>query len=388
VQTSPSIVVTKTCPGGLLIPGGLLTYSGTVSNSGNITLVNVTVADSEAPGNSPIAVPIDLAPGQSVTYNGSYTIPPDFCGSDTVTASAQDVCTYLPVVNSVTTTCPITTSPAITVAMYCPAAATVRGGLFTYTGSVSNAGNVSLVNVYVTDDEPTNNTPVIGPITIAPGAKVYFTNSYVAPTCCCLIIDTLTATGQGLCNHSNVTATATAVCPLLTTPSITLLENCPAAPIPMGSTFVFSGIVTNSGDVVLTNVLVFGPLGASSPVLGPISLAPGQSAPYSGSYPTVFNTSAVTVTATGQETCSGTTASNSIVCAVVTTPQIASKNGVDTVTFPTAKGGTYTVQYKNHLTDPTWSTLSTVAGTGSLVTITDPIVPGVPMRFYRILVSP
>jgi uncharacterized repeat protein (TIGR01451 family) len=388
VLTSPSIVVTKTCPGGLLIPGGLLTYSGSVSNSGNITLVNVTVADNEAPGNPPIATPIDLAPGQSVSYTASYTIPPDFCGSDIVTASAQDVCTYLPVVNSVTTTCPITTSPAITVSMNCPAAPTLRGGLFTYTGSVSNAGNVSLVNVYVTDDEPTNNTPVIGPITIAPGSKVNFTNSYVAPTCCCLIIDTLTATGQGLCNHSNVTTTATAVCPLLSTPRIALVENCPPGPIPLGSAFAFSGYVTNTGDVVLTNVLVFGPLGTNNPVLGPISLAPGEAERYSGTYTTVFNTSAVTVMARGQEDCGGTLATNSASCVVATTPAITRSNGINSITFPTANGETYTVQYKNHLLDPAWTNLQTVNGTGANQTIMDTTAAGQPTRFYRVMVSP
>jgi uncharacterized repeat protein (TIGR01451 family) len=346
------------------------------------------VADNEAPGNPPIATPIDLAPGQSVSYTASYTIPPDFCGSDIVTASAQDVCTYLPVVNSVTTTCPITTSPAITVSMNCPAAPTLRGGLFTYTGSVSNAGNVSLVNVYVTDDEPTNNTPVIGPITIAPGSKVNFTNSYVAPTCCCLIIDTLTATGQGLCNHSNVTTTATAVCPLLSTPRIALVENCPPGPIPLGSAFAFSGYVTNTGDVVLTNVLVFGPLGTNNPVLGPISLAPGEAERYSGTYTTVFNTSAVTVMARGQEDCGGTLATNSASCVVATTPAITRSNGINSITFPTANGETYTVQYKNHLLDPAWTNLQTVNGTGANQTIMDTTAAGQPTRFYRVMVSP
>ena len=99
--------------------------------------------------------------------------------------------------DSVTTTCPITTTPRITVTKNCPLLPTPRGGLYTYSGSVSNAGNVSLVNVYVMDDQPTNNTPVIGPITLAPGATVNFTNSYVAPVCCCLIIDTLTAARPG-----------------------------------------------------------------------------------------------------------------------------------------------------------------------------------------------
>jgi hypothetical protein len=270
----------------------------------------------------------------------------------------------------------------------CPLLPTPRGGLYTYTGSVSNAGNVSLVNVYVVDDEPTNNTPVIGPITLAPGMAMNFTNSYVAPTCCCLIIDTLTARGQDHCTASNVTATATTVCPLLTLPGIAVIENCPATPIPMGSLFLFSGYVTNTGDVDLTNVFVYGPLGTNASVLGPIQLAPGQSASYFGTFTAVFNTSAVTVSAIGQEICGGTFATNSASCPVVTTPAITSTNGTSSITFPTATGETYTVQYKNNLLDPAWTNLQTVPGTGSNVTITDPTATGQPTRFYRVMVSP
>jgi len=72
IATTPAIVVTKVCSSGLLQPGGLLTYSGSVSNAGNITLIEVTVVDSASPNNSPLPGSIDLAPGQSVSFSGSY----------------------------------------------------------------------------------------------------------------------------------------------------------------------------------------------------------------------------------------------------------------------------------------------------------------------------
>jgi len=123
-------------------------------------------------------------------------------------------------------------------------------------------------------------------------------------------------------------------------------------------------------------------------VLGPISLAPGQTESYSGSYTTVFNTSSVTITASGQETCAGTTATNAIVCAVVTTPAMTRVNGANRITFPTANGGTYTVQYKNNLSDPAWINLESVPGTGAPITIQDIPVPGQPTRFYRVMMTP
>jgi uncharacterized repeat protein (TIGR01451 family) len=323
VLTLPQIVVSKVCAPGLLVAGDLLTYSGFVSNAGNITLVDVTVVNSQYPSTF-LAGPFDLAPGESHNYTASYIVPPDFCGADTVTASGLNVCTLLPVFDSVTATCPVTTPPpSIAITKICPPAPTVRGGLYTYSGTVSNSGNVTLINVIVVDDQPSNNTPVIGPITLAPGVSVNFTNSYTAPACCCLIFDTLTASGQDRCTGSNVTATATEVCPLLYTPRITVVQNCPLNPIPMGSVYSFSGYVTNTGDAVLTNVFVFGPQGTNEPVLGPMDLAPGESEFYFGSYTVPFNTCSVTVTASGQAICNGDVFTNTASCPVATTPLLA-----------------------------------------------------------------
>jgi hypothetical protein len=140
--------------------------------------------------------------------------------------------------------------------------------------------------------------------------------------------------------------------------------------------------------VVLTNVMVYGPLGTNQTVLGPIQLAPGEAETYFGTFTAVFNTRAVTVTAVGQETCGGTYATNSASCPVVTTPALVRANGTNSITFPTATGKTYTVQYKNHLLDPAWTNLTTVQGTGAVQTVVDPTTPGQPTRFYRVMVTP
>jgi uncharacterized repeat protein (TIGR01451 family) len=325
VFTSPRIVVTKVCAPRRwpLRMGGLLTYSGTVSNAGNITLMNVTVVDNQPVPNTPVFGPDTLAPGESKTYTGSYTVPADFCGEDTVTASGFDACFGVPVTNSVTATCPITTTPLIGVSKQCPREFTPHGGLLTFTGTVTNMGNVTLVNVFVFNNQPSNNTPVIGPITLAPGASYDFSGSYTAPLVCCEIIDTLTARGQDRCSLSNVTATATAICPLLYTPGIALVQLgagiCPPNGIPMGSVYSFSGFVTNTGDAILTNVLVFSSqAGQNLLLLGPLDLAPGESEPYAGSL-TVSNICAVTIIVTSQETCESTWITDTVSCPVVTT---------------------------------------------------------------------
>ena len=322
VLTLPAIVVTKVCAPGALRPGDLLTYSGTVSNAGNITLLNVTVANNQPGDGSLLFGPAILAPGETAYYSAAYIVPADFCGGDTVTANGLDLCFGIPVVNRVTNTCPIITTPRIAVTKHCPPQPTPHGGQLVFSGSVSNLGNVTLVNVFVINNQPSNGTPVIGPITLVPGASYNFTGSYTAPLVCCEIVDTLTALGQDRCSGSNVLATATAVCATLYTPGIALVQPCPPNPLPMGSLYQFSGYVTNTGDAILTNVMVFGPQGTNTRVLGPLDLAPGQAKAYSGSYTVPFNACVVTVTATSQETCKGTWVTNTTSCPILTVAQI------------------------------------------------------------------
>ena len=133
--------------------------------------------------------------------------------------------------------------------------------MFTFTGTVSNPGDVTLINVMVANNYQADcyfrtNGPVIGPITLAPGASVNFSGSYTAPLSCCEVIDTFTASGQDRCAGTRVMATATTLCPLLSTPSIAVVQNCLPNPIPMGSVYRFSGFVTNTGDTVLTLSLI------------------------------------------------------------------------------------------------------------------------------------
>jgi len=58
-----------------------------------------------------------------------------------------------------------------------------------------------------------------------------------------------------------------------------------------------------------------------------------------------------------------------------------------TIRWSASSGNTYEVQYKDHLTDPTWSILGTTTATGSTASITDTNNPPAPVRFYRVLVQ-
>ena len=69
--TDPKLSVTRTCPPLPVLLGQPLVFSGVVSNAGNITLVNVTIVNTQPTAGSPVWGPITLAPGESVTYYGS-----------------------------------------------------------------------------------------------------------------------------------------------------------------------------------------------------------------------------------------------------------------------------------------------------------------------------
>lgn len=397
VLTNPGIAVTKTCTPQTLEPGDVLKYTGTVSNTGNITLIDVTIVNNQPGPNTPVFGPITLAPGETVTYYASYTVPVDFCGTDTVTARGINSCTGLAVVDSATTHCPVTTTPRIAVVKFCPDQPTPRGGVHRFSGTVSNPGNVTLINVVVVNNQPSNNTPVIGPIGLLPGASVTFHGSYIAPLDCCETTDTLTASAIDNCSKAPVKATASAICPMLTTPGITISEICPTTTVAPGGTFEFHGVVSNSGDVNLTNVVVFSNRagGISSKVFGPIELAPGESAEFDGSYivPANGDVSTDVVLASGTDTCKQRTVTAQANCTGLVNlsdlPKIKSVNlvnGVATVAWNSVQGVTYMLQCKASPLDPIWIDIpGTVTATGSAAEKTDAVGP-TKQRFYRVLV--
>jgi len=397
VLTAPSIVVTKVCPPTAVQPGDVLLYSGTVKNVGNITLVEVTIVNSQPSDGLPV-LPISLAPGESVSYYASYIVPPDFCGTDTITAQGLDACTFAPVVNSVTTTCPILTTPRIVVTKKCPSETTPRGGLFTFTGTVSNPGDVTLINVmvannYQADCYSRTNGPVIGPITLAPGASVNFSGSYIAPLSCCEIMDTLTASGQDGCGGTRVTATATTVCPLLSTPRITVTRVCPASPVPVGGVFAYSGSVSNAGDVVLTNVYVLSSKpNANTSVLAPMALAPGETVIFSGSYTVTADSDPLTdtVTASGTDICEGRTITATANCSgpvgrlIVSSVTLA--NGTATITWVATPGVTYRLQCASNYQNSVWINVpGDVTASGKTASKND-TVGSTKQRLYRVMV--
>src|SRR6185295_13316899 len=116
--------------------------------------------------------------------------------------------------------CMTATTPRLTVTKICPPLAVPLGQPLVFSGVVSNAGNITLTNVTVVNSQPSANTPVLGPIDLAPGEQRNFTGSYLVPNNICEtnITDTVTARGNSLCNGASVNASQSASCPILPRP--------------------------------------------------------------------------------------------------------------------------------------------------------------------------
>jgi hypothetical protein len=156
--------------------GGILTFSGTVTNTGNITVTNVVVRRvTPAPNTVIFSVP-SLAPGASANFTGSYTTPSSNACTSTasVSATANDQCAASGVLATATIVCPLVTAPIIIVTQNCPTNPVGPGGVLTYSGTISNAGNITLTNIHVGNNQPGANTAfgTISPPLVPPAGTV------------------------------------------------------------------------------------------------------------------------------------------------------------------------------------------------------------------------
>ena len=200
-----------------------------------------------------------------------HGLPPDLHA-----VTAEDACASTEVRDTATATCPVLYRPALAITRECPANTVEPGDTLIFTGTVYSPGNVTLRDVTMVNGMPAANTVVLGPITLASGASKDFAASYPIDARCCWVVDTLTAKGQDACTGAAVQNTATAVCDVLYAPALELTKQCL-------DHHRFSGVVKNTGNIVLTNVVVSTSAGAGGVrLLGPIELAIGETATFQG----------------------------------------------------------------------------------------------------------
>src|SRR5439155_50490 len=164
------------------------------------------------------------------------------------------------VTNTASATCSNILSACIDLTKTCPATVPFGTTSIPFSGIVTNCGDVTLTNVTVVDDNGTpNNTADDTTIHLAdllPHTSVPYSGTHtVGANFCGPLNDTVLASADSVCGgHFSASATCTTTVP--TTPCVNVTKTCPAT-VPFGTTSIpFSGVVTNCGDVTLTNVTV------------------------------------------------------------------------------------------------------------------------------------
>ena len=168
--------------------------------------------------------------------------------------------------------------PCIQISALC-AGGVGENGLITFTGTVTNCGNNTLVGVTVTNFHDGVSTTVLFPTNLAIGQVAAFSGSWLPANPCLPSSDTLTAraTDEFTSTPRAVTSFTTVTCQDTLTPGIKVTKLCPAQPIAPGQLLVFSGTVSNTGNVTLTNVVVVNNQPApNTTVFTRSSLAPGE----------------------------------------------------------------------------------------------------------------
>src|SRR5690625_4430957 len=266
-------------------------YEITATNTGNVTLFDVEISDPLLGAlDCDPSQPADLAPGEGLVCEGSYTVTQaDVDAGEVVNSATVDAKdpedNDVPEEDEVTT--PVDQNPAISLdkAVTSSGPYTV-GSDIEYTFTVENTGDVTLTNIEV-DDPLLGGAISCSPGTLAPGATatcgpVLYTvtqtdvnNGFV--------FNEATATGEDPSGDpvedSDETNTG-----LDQNPAIALDKQVVSdGPYGLGDTIEYTITATNTGDVDLYNVVI------SDPQLNPSSetcsvLAPTDSCVLSGTY--------------------------------------------------------------------------------------------------------
>jgi uncharacterized repeat protein (TIGR01451 family) len=270
-----------TAPGALVEAGSTVTWSYQVKNTGNVPLTNVTVTDDQG---VTVSCPKDtLAVGESMTCTasgtaqaGQYTnvgtvtgTPPT--GPDVTDSNPDNYFGSAPAIDIVKLTNGTDNDTA-------PGVLVEAGSTVTWTYVVTNTGNVPLTNVTVTDDK-------VGAVAcpkdaLAVGESMTCTKTGAAQAGQYTNVGTVTGTpplGNNVTdsNPDNYFGSAPSI-DIVKLTNGTDNDVAPGPTVTVGSTVTWTYIITNTGNVTLTNVtLTDNKIGAIT--CPKTTLAPGES---------------------------------------------------------------------------------------------------------------
>ncbi|GAB4281401.1 MAG: hypothetical protein Kow0056_16720 [Coriobacteriia bacterium] len=330
----PDISVDIAAPNAVLRDDDV-TYTYTVTNSGESTLTDVLVEDDQL---GVVLSGETLAPGAEVTTQ--TTVPLGSTRTNTATASGR----YGGPGEVVTDTDSVTVSaisPAVTITKSANTTQVAEGGTVTYTYTVRNTGDVTLVDLAVGDDMLGE---VFSGISLDPGEQHQQTKQAQLST---TTTNVATVTGRDALLSTPVSDTDTATV-VVRHPSVSVTKTAEPMYVLAGTSVTYTYVVGNTGDVPLSDVTI------DDDVLGQVavvpSLAPGETATRQASQALDDDTTnVVTVTGTygvpGQPFFGQVQDTDSVAVSVAT-PDISVTVSADktTVTPGTSVTFTYTIE--------------------------------------------
>lgn len=194
VKSNPGIAISSECPAEVIAPGGNATAKTTVRNTGDSILNNVTVNSDRALGK--VFGPVLLAPGASATFTHTFKASLVDCAvTEKLTATATDRC-GVAVAAETSKTCFIVGEGRVAIGVRCGTAPVAPGGAVAFSGTVTNTGNVVLLDVTV---KLSNGTVVKVIPSLEAGEKSNFEGTLQAPTGVCEVTVTVGASAADKC---------------------------------------------------------------------------------------------------------------------------------------------------------------------------------------------
>jgi uncharacterized repeat protein (TIGR01451 family) len=313
------------------VAGDVIQYSLSVTNAGNVTLSNVTVVDPliaasmDKDGNGVINVldsdggDVDgdglLDVGETWQFSGSYTVTQadinalgNYDGPDPGTVNDGVIRNFAGVTSLATDGQQITRDTFVDTRLFLTpelsidkvfltvsggngnAVADAAGDVLTYQVVVSNTGNVTLTDVTVTDPLTGQN---ISGLTLAPGESQEFETQYVLTQA---DLDNRGGGDDDVDNTATADSAQTApvsdsvAVPLVYTPTLAIDKvflsvsggNGNAVADAAGDVLTYQVVVSNTGNVTLTDVTVTDPLTGQN--ISGLTLAPGESQEFETQY--------------------------------------------------------------------------------------------------------
>ncbi|MEP2486059.1 MAG: hypothetical protein ABJH64_13800, partial [Algoriphagus sp.] len=256
--------------------GEIINYSLTITNTGNVTLAPASLLDPLLGFDDSVE---ELADGQVVTLNTSYTVTQDDVDNGFILNEAS-VLGIAPDQSEVTDEANVTVtavqSPEIQLVKVADVSSVDEAGqVINYTITVTNVGNITLVDGVVTDPLTALNTPISE---LAPGESVEINTTYEVLQSNIdegLITNTATVVAMGK-EGTEVTDNDTVEVEAIQLGLIDVAKSADATTYDAAGTIInYTVVVTNIGNVTLTEVEVNDPLTGLEESVG--TLAPGES---------------------------------------------------------------------------------------------------------------